>query len=266
MERQWATATRHDLPLALAILDLDDFKQINDTRGHAVGDRLLRHGRDDHARPTCAARDRAFRIGGDEFAIIMPGTDAERAHVVVRRLLAACLDGEVDGSDAMAISFSAGISAIPGPRARPRLALRPGRRGPVVGQAPRPDVRDDLRRGTPRPADHRAPAGGAVRTGRPGRRDRRGPGGLPADLRPDHRRAARVRGPRPAAARQRLRRRRLDVRGRRGDRPDRRARPRLPQHGHGDRRAPAPARDRSRSTCRRGRWRWTTSASTPCCG
>ena len=78
MERQWATATRHNQPLALAIVDLDDFKKINDSRGHAVGDAIIRA-----AGTTIATylrrSDRAFRIGGDEFAIIMPGTDADKA-------------------------------------------------------------------------------------------------------------------------------------------------------------------------------------------
>ena len=113
MERQWAHSTRHGLPLALALLDIDDFKQINDTRGHAAGDRLLRHA------ATLAATylrrsDRAFRVGGDEFAIILPGTGVEGAHVVIRRLLAACLEGEGEGSERMEVSFSAGIGAIPG--------------------------------------------------------------------------------------------------------------------------------------------------------
>ena len=113
VERQWALAVRHSMPLALAIIDLDDFKQVNDTRGHAAGDQLLRQ-----AAATIASylrrSDRAFRIGGDEFAIVMPGTDADQGHVVVRRLLAACLDGASEGRDSVAISFSAGISAIPG--------------------------------------------------------------------------------------------------------------------------------------------------------
>jgi diguanylate cyclase (GGDEF)-like protein len=113
MERQWANATRYQLPLALALIDLDDFKQINDTRGHAVGDRLLRQAAT--AIATYLRRsDRAFRVGGDEFAIIMPGTETEGANVVVRRLLAACLDGEGEARDRLAVSFSAGISAIPG--------------------------------------------------------------------------------------------------------------------------------------------------------
>ena len=173
MERAWATATRHNQSLALAIVDLDDFKKINDSRGHAVGDSVIRT-----AGATIATylrrSDRAFRIGGDEFAIIMPGTDADKAHAAVRRLLAACLDDMVDG-DPMAISFSAGCQRDPGSGTRSRLALRPGRRGADLGQAARPDVRDDLRRRAS-PRDRRQPqAGRAVRARRAGRRDRRDP-------------------------------------------------------------------------------------------
>jgi len=113
IERQWAAAIRHGQPLALALIDLDDFRRINDTRGHAVGDRLLRQ-----AATTMATHlrrsDRAFRVGGDEFAIIMPGTDADRGHAIARRLLSACLEGDDDGGERMAASFSAGVSAIPG--------------------------------------------------------------------------------------------------------------------------------------------------------
>ena len=121
MERQWAGAVRHNQPLALAIVDLDDFKRINDARGHAVGDVLLRH-----AATTMAGylrrSDRAFRIGGDEFAIIMPGTDSNAGQLAVRRVLAGCLDGEGDAANPSGVSFSAGISAIPG-HARDRDSL-----------------------------------------------------------------------------------------------------------------------------------------------
>ncbi len=121
MERQWANAFRHGQSLALAIVDLDDFKRVNDSHGHAVGDRLLRR-----AATTMTGylrrSDRAFRIGGDEFAIIMPSTDADHGHLAVKRLLAACLDGGAENSEAPAVSFSAGISAIPG-HARDRDSL-----------------------------------------------------------------------------------------------------------------------------------------------
>jgi diguanylate cyclase (GGDEF)-like protein len=121
MERQWATAVRHGQSLALAICDLDDFKVVNDSRGHAAGDDVLRR-----AATTIATHlrrsDRAFRIGGDEFAIILPGSDAEQAHAIVRRLLAASLDGDGARSESTGASFSAGISAIPG-QARDRDSL-----------------------------------------------------------------------------------------------------------------------------------------------
>ncbi len=121
MERQWALVSRGGRSMALAILDLDDFKRINDSSGHAAGDQVLRQ-----AATTMAAymrrSDRAFRVGGDEFALILSDTDVEGAQVMVRRLLAACLEGEAGRGAAHTISFSAGISAGPGP-ANDREAL-----------------------------------------------------------------------------------------------------------------------------------------------
>jgi len=121
IERQWATATRHGRSLALVLLDLDEFKGINDSEGHAVGDLLLRRT-GSLIRAMLRRGDRAFRVGGDEFAIILPETDADGAYVVVRRLLATCLEEEVRHTPSPTASFSSGISAIPG-SARDREAL-----------------------------------------------------------------------------------------------------------------------------------------------
>ncbi len=121
MERQWSGVARHNRPLALVLLDLDEFKQVNDSDGHAAGDLLLRRT---GALINSSLRrlDRAFRVGGDEFAIILPDTDADSAYVAMRRLLATCSDGEGRRGGAPGISFSAGISAIPG-SARDRETL-----------------------------------------------------------------------------------------------------------------------------------------------
>ena len=113
IERQWSSASRRSRPLALVLLDLDEFKQINDSDGHAAGDLLLRRiGLLINA--SLRRSDRAFRVGGDEFAIILPDTDADSAYMVVRRLLATCLEDEGRRGATSAGSFSAGISAIPG--------------------------------------------------------------------------------------------------------------------------------------------------------
>jgi len=120
MDRQWSSATRYNRPLAIVILDLDEFKQINDAGGHAAGDLLLRR-MGGVINGSLRRSDRAFRVGGDEFALILPDTDADGAYVVMRRLLATCL--ESDGRRAApAMSFSAGIAAIPG-SARDRETL-----------------------------------------------------------------------------------------------------------------------------------------------
>jgi len=84
LEQAVASATRHQEPLALAVFDLDDFKFLNDRHGHPHGDSMLqrvagvlRQGR---------VEDRAYRIGGDEFAMLLAHTDAEGARTLARRL------------------------------------------------------------------------------------------------------------------------------------------------------------------------------------
>ena len=113
MERQLAAATRYNRPLSLALLDLDEFKQINDSDGHAAGDLVLRQTGSMIA-GSLRRTDRAFRVGGDEFAILLPETNADDAYAVLRRLLATCLEGGARRDPVAGISFSAGISAIPG--------------------------------------------------------------------------------------------------------------------------------------------------------
>ena len=121
IERQWATAARYNRALALVLLDLDEFKQINDSSGHAAGDLLLR-GWAPHIAGSLRRSDRAFRIGGDEFAILMPETDGDGAYVVTRRLLATSLEGEARRAGTNACRSRRGHR--PRPRARRGTAMR----------------------------------------------------------------------------------------------------------------------------------------------
>ncbi|HET6744585.1 MAG TPA: EAL domain-containing protein [Candidatus Limnocylindria bacterium] len=115
LDRQVESAQRYGTPLSLAIVDLDEFKAINDGRGHAFGDRALTHFGTLVAASLRRA-DRPFRIGGDEFAILLPHTDAEGAKIVIRRLLASALQPALRmDRDPGSLSFSAGISALPEP-------------------------------------------------------------------------------------------------------------------------------------------------------
>jgi diguanylate cyclase (GGDEF)-like protein len=113
IERQWAAATRYGRALSLVLLDLDEFKQINDSSGHAAGDLLLRR-MGSLITGSLRRSDRAFRIGGDEFALLLPETDGDGAYVVIRRLLATSLEGETRRPGTNTMSFSAGIGALPG--------------------------------------------------------------------------------------------------------------------------------------------------------
>ena len=78
---------RYGRPLALIYLDLDDFKRVNDAHGHATGDAVLRLVAD-AMRGAVRQADVVGRLGGDEFGVIMPETDAGVAHAAASRLAA----------------------------------------------------------------------------------------------------------------------------------------------------------------------------------
>ncbi len=86
--REISRSMRYGTPLTLAYFDLDNFKHVNDTVGHAVGDRLLRefaNALDVHLRAT----DIIVRLGGDEFAVLFTDCGAEGAGAAVGRILQA---------------------------------------------------------------------------------------------------------------------------------------------------------------------------------
>lgn len=94
LETELARGKRYDLPLSLAILDIDHFKHINDTFGHGAGDRVLY----DLAKLLIHELrnfDTVGRLGGEEFAILFPNTGAEHAKLACERLLAAIRAKEI---------------------------------------------------------------------------------------------------------------------------------------------------------------------------
>lgn len=109
LDRELEWYQRYKVPVALLLIDLDDLKLVNDSAGHSAGDEMLREmGR--LIAETGRFADHAFRIGGDEFAILMPHTDAEGALHIARRLQEQTMAPRSGGRP---IPFSGGISACP---------------------------------------------------------------------------------------------------------------------------------------------------------
>jgi diguanylate cyclase (GGDEF)-like protein len=85
LDAETARAVRYGHPLSLVLCDLNGFKRLNDDHGHAAGDAALeRVGATLQA--TVRTVDSAFRIGGDEFALLLPQTDRAEAQVLIERI------------------------------------------------------------------------------------------------------------------------------------------------------------------------------------
>jgi diguanylate cyclase (GGDEF)-like protein len=80
-------ANRQGYPLFLAIVDVDNFKEYNDTYGHLKGDDLLVELGQILSQCTRQSVDFTFRLGGDEFAVLLPNTTADQATEIVQRIL-----------------------------------------------------------------------------------------------------------------------------------------------------------------------------------
>ncbi len=113
LDRQVASAREGSSSVALLFVDVDDLKQINEAQGHAAGDDLLRatariilgsiHG-----------AERGFRIGGDEFGVVLPDRSPDDAVAVARKILSGALSGGSGTLGVAPFSLTIGVSALPG--------------------------------------------------------------------------------------------------------------------------------------------------------
>ena len=106
IREHWASAVRHSVPLACILVDIDNFKMLNDTHGHAVGDAALRHTADT-LRKFSRADELVCRWGGEEFLILCPQATAQTALGGASRLVREVADRPLDD---MHITISAGVA------------------------------------------------------------------------------------------------------------------------------------------------------------
>jgi diguanylate cyclase (GGDEF)-like protein len=110
--RELARAQRHGRALSVVLLDLDHFKLVNDQHGHLVGDAALKQVT---ARlgPLVRTEEIFARIGGEEFVVLCPETDVERATVLAEKLRGLCASSPFDcGGIAVPLTCSVGVAGL----------------------------------------------------------------------------------------------------------------------------------------------------------
>ncbi len=110
-------------PVSLIVLDMDGFKRVNDTAGHWAGDRVLK-ALADTLRRECRPADIIGRYGGDEFAVVLPGTGREEAAIVARRAAQALRVVGENLDLPVPVTASWGVAAFPGDGANDEQIFR----------------------------------------------------------------------------------------------------------------------------------------------
>jgi diguanylate cyclase (GGDEF)-like protein len=111
LDQAWSGALRANQPLAVMVIDVDHFKHINDTYGHATGDHVLREVAD-VLRKSARRGDSVCRIGGEEFLVICPNTDLKAAVLSAERLRATLANHPVTiGAGQGRVTISVGVSS-----------------------------------------------------------------------------------------------------------------------------------------------------------
>jgi len=125
LTEEFARSTRMKIPLSLILIDIDNFKNYNDTLGHLAGDNALRMVAQ-VLHQEAREEDIVCRYGGEEFVIILPNTDAKSAHLVAERLRKKIyetefLKEEVQPGGVLTSSF--GISTFPQDTTEPKALI-----------------------------------------------------------------------------------------------------------------------------------------------
>ncbi|GIF64855.1 hypothetical protein Ais01nite_28900 [Asanoa ishikariensis] len=124
IRREVERASRFGRMLAVLALDLDRFKEVNDTYGHTAGDAVLVEFAH-RIRGVVREVDLAFRQGGEEFVVLLPETDADGAAIVARRIGAAVRDDtfDIEGTTGIDVTVSIGIAVFPAHAATAQAVL-----------------------------------------------------------------------------------------------------------------------------------------------
>lgn len=112
LAREIERGRRDDSPLCLMVVDLDDFKRINDRFGHAVGDHALRELADLLRTHTRRGGDAVGRFGGDEFIVLMPETTEDAGCVMAERIRAAVEQHQLSGPDDVLFGITVSIGLV----------------------------------------------------------------------------------------------------------------------------------------------------------
>src|SRR6202043_1095146 len=111
-EKELNRARRYGLPLGIVIVDLHRFKEVNDKYGHPRGDEVLRAAAST-LKKALRTSDSAFRIGGDEFALLLPQTDAAQALALSRRVGTVFGESIAHFQMAVSVSMDHGVATFP---------------------------------------------------------------------------------------------------------------------------------------------------------